>query len=313
MKKDKVVIIGAGYVGACCAFTMMLGGTAGEIVLIDIDRERLEGEVLDLSHGLPFVQPVKIKAGDYPDCRDAELIIITAGAAQRPGESRLNLIQRNVDIFKNIIPQIIEYNRECILLVVTNPVDVITYAAQKLSGFPANRVIGSGTVLDSARFRYLLGEHCHVAPASVHGYVIGEHGDSEVCAFSATHIAGMSMDEICQDCKHGHKDECKAEMTHAVRTAAYQIIEGKGATYYAVALAVRRIADAILRNEGTVLSVSALLDGEYGFSDVYVSLPCVLDAGGVSKILTPTLSREEMDGLTHSVHVLKDAIASVKW
>ena len=184
MKKDKVVIIGAGFVGACCAYTMMLGGTAGEIVLIDIDRERLEGEVLDLSHGLPFVQPVQITAGNYADCKDAELVIITAGAAQQPGESRLSLIQRNVDIFKNIIPQITRYNTECILLVVTNPVDVITYVAQKLSGFPANRVIGSGTVLDSARFRYLLGEHCHVAPTSVHGYVIGEHGDSEVCAFS---------------------------------------------------------------------------------------------------------------------------------
>ena len=313
MKKDKVVIIGAGFVGACCAYTMMLGGTAGEIVLIDIDRERLEGEVLDLSHGLPFVQPVHIKAGDYSDCTDAELVIITAGAAQRPGESRLSLIQRNVDIFKNIIPQITRYNTECILLVVTNPVDVITYVAQKLSGFPPRRVIGSGTVLDSARFRYLLGEHCHVAPTSVHGYVIGEHGDSEVCAFSSTHIAGMSMEEICNTCENGCMADCRAELTHSVRTAAYRIIEGKGATYYAVALAVRRIADAILRNEGIVLSVSSLINGEYGFSDVYVSLPCVLDASGVSKVLIPALDPTETEGLSHSVTVLKDAIASVKW
>lgn len=313
MKKDKVVIIGAGFVGACCAYTMMLGGTAGEIVLIDIDRERLEGEVLDLSHGLPFVQPVQIKAGDYADCKDAELVIITAGAAQRPGESRLSLIQRNVDIFKNIIPQITRYNTECILLVVTNPVDVITYVAQKLSGFSPRRVIGSGTVLDSARFRYLLGEHCRVAPNSVHGYVIGEHGDSEVCAFSATHIAGMSMEEICNTCENGCMTNCRSELSQSVRTAAYRIIEGKGATYYAVALAVRRIADAILRNEGTVLSVSSLLAGQYGFDDVYVSLPCVVDAGGISKVLTPSLAPEEMEGLNHSVTVLKEAVASVKW
>lgn len=313
MKKDKVVIIGAGYVGASCAYAMMLGGTAGELVLIDIDRERLEGEVLDLSHGLPFVPPVRIKAGDYSDCRDAGLVVITAGAAQRPGETRLDLIQRNVEIFKNIIPQITAYNTECILLIVTNPVDVLTYVAWKLSGFPAKRVIGSGTVLDSARFRYLLGEHCHVAPASVHAYVIGEHGDSEVCAFSATHIAGMSMEEMCAQCINGSMEVCQADLSTAVRTAAYEIIEGKGATYYAVALAVRRIAEAVLRDESIVLSVSSLMQGEYGYEDVYLSLPCIVDETGISKVLTPSLSEGEIEGLTRSVGVLKEAITSVKW
>lgn len=313
MKRDKVVIIGAGYVGASCAYAMMLGGTAGEIVMLDIDRERLEGEVLDLSHGLPFVPPVHIKAGDYGDCRDAALVIITAGAAQRPGETRLDLIQRNVEIFKNIIPQIVTVNKECILLIVTNPVDVLSYVAWKLSGFPAKRVIGSGTVLDSARFRYLLGKRCHVAPSSVHAYVIGEHGDSEVCAFSATHIAGMSMEEMCAQCPNSTADVCKADFTTAVRTAAYEIIEGKGATYYAVALSVRRIAEAVLRDESIVLSVSSLMQGDYGYEDVYISLPCIVDETGVAKVLTPSLSEEEVEGLTRSVGVLKDAIASVKW
>ena len=256
---DKVSIIGAGYVGATTAFALMAGGVTSEIALIDVNKKKMAGEVLDLNHGISFVPQVRIHEGTYDDCEDSNIVIITAGVGQKPGETRIDLLKRNIDVFRQIVPKIVERNRDCVILVVTNPVDILTYATLKISGLPDNQVIGSGTVLDSARFKFLLSQHCHVAPHNVHAYIIGEHGDTEVPAWSITNIAGMTIEEFCFKCDKGCAEEEKNRIFEEVKNSAYRIIEGKGATYYAVALAVRRIVEAILRNENAILPVSSLM------------------------------------------------------
>src|SRR6056297_2307891 len=248
LNPNKIAVIGAGGVGATTAYALMVQGVGSEIVLIDLNKDKAEGEAMDLRHGASFVNPVDIYAGDYEDLADAKLIIITAGAAQKPGETRLDLIKKNTGIFKNIVSSITEYNQDGIILVVTNPVDILTYLTYKLSGFPANRVIGSGTVLDSSRFRSLLSKNCGVAASNVHGYIIGEHGDSEVPVWSLTNIAGTKLDNYCPICTEDCSNNNRQKIADKVRNAAYEIIERKGATYYAIALAVTRIARSILRN-----------------------------------------------------------------
>lgn len=304
----KITVIGAGFVGATTAYTLLLSGLSSELVLIDINKEKTEGEVMDMNHGMPFVRPVRIYQGDYSDCAGSDIIIITAGANQKPGETRIDLVHKNAAIFKSIIAEIVKYNTDCILLVVTNPVDILTYVTWKISGFPKNKVIGSGTVLDTARFRYLLGDHVGVDTRNVHAYIIGEHGDTEVATWSLTNIAGIPMDAYCEKCHKCEGETYKEDIYQNVKTAAYQIIERKGATYYAVALAVRRIVEAILRDENSILTVSSLLEGQYGLSEVALSLPSIVNNNGIDRILDVPLSEEEIKALQNSGNSLKDII-----
>lgn len=305
---DKVTIIGAGFVGSTIAYALMLGGTTSEIAIIDLDEKRLAGEVMDLNHGAVFVPPVKIYAGTYEDCKDSNIVIITAGVGQRPGETRIHLLKRNIDVLRNIVPKIVEQNDKCVILVVTNPVDILTYATLKISGSPPSQVIGSGTVLDSARFKYLISQHCNVGPGNVHAYIIGEHGDTAVPAWSITNIASMPIEDYCPICGKGCERDCREGIFENVKNAAYQIIEGKGATYYAVGLAIRRIVEAILRNENSVLPVSSYMNGQYGVEDVCISLPTIVNEQGIEKVLELPLKQEEIKGFQHSAKVIRQSL-----
>jgi L-lactate dehydrogenase len=311
MKKGqvkKVTIIGAGFVGSTAAYTLMMSGLISELVLIDINRDKAEGEVMDLNHGMQFVMPVRIQTGDYSSCAGSDIIMIAAGANQKPGETRIDLVHKNTAIFKSIIAEIKKYSDDCILLVVTNPVDILTYVTWKLSGFPAGRVIGSGTVLDTARFRFLLGQHAGIDPRNVHAYIIGEHGDTEVAAWSLTSVAGMSMDEYCDSCNQCEGHLSKYEIYDDVRNAAYKIIERKGATYFAVALAVKRIVEAIVRDENSILTVSSLLENKHGVSDVCLSLPSVVNRNGIARVLDLQLDDEEAMLFRKSADSVKNVI-----
>lgn len=311
MTAGKVVIIGAGQVGSTCAFALQMRGTAREIVLIDANSERAEGQAQDLSHGQCFTPPVEVRAGDYPDCSGAQVIIITAGAAQKPGQSRLDLVGTNVEICRSVVGRIIEHTREAVLVMVTNPVDVLTYAAIRFSGLPRGRVIGSGTVLDTARFRFFLGRHCRVDPASIHGYVLGEHGDSEVVAWSITTMAGMRMADYCRACPHKCPQMDRQRIAMQVRHSAYHIIEAKGATNFAVALALLRITTAIIRNENSALTVSTLLQGEYGLTDVCLSVPTIVNQNGADRLICPELSAEDLKALKASAEAIRSVQQSV--
>ncbi len=303
-QKRKVAIVGTGQVGATFAFALLNSGLVTDIVLIDMYAEKAEGHVMDLNHGLPFTQPASIWSGGYSECEDADIVVLTAGFPQKPGESRLNLAQRNVELFKDMIPRIVEHNPN-FLLVVSNPLDVLTYVTLKVSGFPMNKVIGSGTALDSARFRYLLSSHCEVDPRNVHGFIIGEHGDSEVPVWSHVNIAGIPFKEYCPACRRDCRMGEREEIFGKVKNAAYDIIQKKGATYYAIALALVRIVEAILRDENSVLTVSTLIDGYYDIRDVCLSIPTVLNLNGVSRQLPIALDDDEVEKLRHSASVLK--------
>jgi L-lactate dehydrogenase len=315
-KKDirKATIIGAGFVGSTTAFTLMMSGLFSELVLIDINETKVRGEVMDLNHGLPFAKPVRIYQGDYADCKDSDIIIISAGANQKEGETRLDLVHKNTGIFKNIVSKIIKHTSadKSILLVVTNPVDILTYVTVKISGWPTNKVIGSGTVLDTARFRYLIGEHANVDTRNIHGYILGEHGDTELPAWSLTTIAGMPMEEYCKACQSCKDGEDRIKIFEDVKNAAYDIINAKGATYYAVALAVRRIVEAIMRDEHSILTVSSLLNGQYGISDVSISVPTVVDRNGINRVLEVPLTEHEKKLLHNSANTLKEILKELK-
>ena len=308
----RVAIVGVGNVGATFAYALLLSGLASEIVLIDQNRARAEGEAMDLNHAVPFASPAHVWAGDYTDCAGAAVTVITAGAAQKPGETRLDLVKKNAGIFRQIVPQIARHNPDGIILVTTNPVDVLAYVAWKLSGLPAQRVIGSGTILDTARFRYLLSQHYSVDPRSVHALIIGEHGDSEVPVWSLANIAGMRLKDFCcfQDVMY---DQAKLDdIFRETRDAAYHIIERKGATYYAIGAGLVRVVEAILRDQSTVLSVSTLIDKYYGIDDVYLSLPAVVDRGGIEGVLRLAIDDSETVGLRRSAEVLKSTIAQLE-
>lgn len=311
MCRNKVVIIGAGYVGSTLAYNLIQRALVEEIVLIDVNRAKAEGEVMDLNHSLPFVRPVEIRVGDYRECDDAATVVITAGVAQKPGETRLDLAARNFAIYREIIPAVTAGGTGAVLLIATNPLDVMTYVAAKLSGLPPGRVIGSGTLLDSSRLRFLLSRHCGVDPANVHAYILGEHGDSEVPVWSATHIAGMHLDAYCAVCGRNCSPKFREELFARARDAAYEIIARKGATYYAIGLALVRILTAILRDEHSLLTVSVPLNGEYGLQDVALSVPAIIGRHGVERIVPFPLTREEEEKLRRSAAIIREAITSL--
>jgi len=309
---NKISIIGAGFVGSTTAFALMTSGLASEIVIVDINKEKAEGEAMDLSHGAPFVRPIDITSGEYSDTKDSDIVIITAGIGPKPGDSRLTCISKNLKIFQSIVPEVVKFSPDSILLVVSNPVDILSYITYKLSGFPSERVIGSGTVLDTSRFKYMLGQHFEVDARNIHTYIMGEHGDSEIATWSLTSIAGMNVDEYCDTCLKKCGGELKLNIYKDVKQAAYNVIEKKGATYYAVALAIKRIVEAILSNENSILTVSSLLNGEYGIQDVYMGVPTILGRNGVKKILQVKLDEDESAQLVESSKVLKSVISDSK-
>ncbi|MFN3699262.1 MAG: L-lactate dehydrogenase [Dictyoglomus sp.] len=308
---SKVLIIGAGFVGTSFAYSLMQKGIVEEIVLYDIDEKRALGEALDLAHGISFTKPVEIKAGSLEDSKNSDIVVITAGAKQRPGESRIQLLDRNINIFKDLIPQIVKKGFNGIFLVVTNPVDILTYFTYKFSNFPRNKVIGSGTVLDSSRFAYLLSRHCNIDPRSINAYIIGEHGDTAVAAWSLTHIGGVPISEFCPICgRNCFEEEVKEKILKEVRESAYKIIEYKGATYYAIGLALVHIVEAILRDEKKVLPVSSVHPNIYGLEDVPLSLPSIVGRNGVEKVLNVRLSEKERQELLNSAKTIRDIINS---
>ena len=280
-------------------------------MLIDKNHAKAEGEAMDLNHAVPFAHPTRIWAGDYEDCAGAAVVVIAAGANQEPGETRLDLLQRNASIFADVVPRIVEHNRDCILLIATNPVDVLTYTSLRLSGLPPHRVIGSGTILDTARFRYMLSQHFGVDPRSIHAFIIGEHGDSEVPVWSLANIAGMRLEDFCT--AQGCSCDWKAldAIFEQTRDAAYHIIARKRATYYAVAAGIMRIIEAILRDQNTVLSVSSLVSGAYGISDLCLSLPSIVNRDGIAKVLHLQLTNDEAQKLQRSAKVLRNTLAQL--
>ncbi len=304
VKNRKVVVIGAGAVGTTYIYALLNSGLASEIALVDIDRSRVEGEVMDLSHGLPFIPPINIHAGSYSDCADANLVVVTAGAKQAPNQFRIELVKKNAQIIKSICNQLKNQNCKAILLMVTNPVDVLTQLAIQELKWSRKRIIGSGTVLDSARFKYMLSRHCNVDARNVHAYILGEHGDSEVPAWSMTHIAGVPIIKYCLKCNICDYKICHKNIADNVRESAYHIIDYKGSTYYGIGLSLVRISEAILRNENSILTVSTLLKGEYGLKDVCLSVPCIIGENGVQKIIEAPLNEGETAGLKKSADTL---------
>ena len=302
----KVAVIGCGFVGSSSAFALMQSGLFSEMVLIDADTKRAEGEAMDISHCISFARTMLIYAGNYDDITDAAIIVITAGANQKPDETRLDLIKKNAAIMKSIVGEIKKRDFGGILLIVSNPVDILTLIALKESGYPSNRVIGSGTVLDTGRFKYLLGEHLDVDSRSVHAFIIGEHGDSELAAWSNARIGGLKVNDFCELRGHFNHEQSMKKIFENVRNSAYEIIERKHATYYGIAMAVKRICEAIVRNEKSILPVSSLMTGEYGLNDVVLSIPAVVDETGVQKVIPIELNDEELTKLKDSANILKD-------
>lgn len=308
----KIAIIGCGFVGSACAFALMQSGLFSEMVLIDSNEERAEGEALDISHGLPFSKPMQIYSGTYDDITDAGIIAITAGAGQKPGESRLELVHKNVEIFKSIIPEISKRNYKGILLIVSNPVDIMTYTALKLSGLPSNQVFGSGTVLDTARLKHLLGEHLGVDARSVHAFILGEHGDSEIAAFSSANVSGIELKKFCDfACKTDKHEEAMKEIAEDVKLSAYEIIKKKGATYYGIAMSVRRICEAIILDQKSILPISCLQNGKNGIDNVVLSMPMIVGKHGAERSVEISLSEEERRAIKSSADMLKGIIKTL--
>lgn len=307
----KIGVIGCGFVGSACAFTLMQSGLFTDIILLDVDKNRAEGEAMDISHGIPLATPMHIYAGSYKDIADCGIVLVTAGANQKPDETRLDLVHKNVSIYQSIIPEIMNVGFDGILLVVSNPVDILTYVTVKLSGLPDNQVFGSGTVLDTARLKAALGKHLQVDNRSVHAFVIGEHGDSEFAAWSSANISGIDLEDFCELCGHKHYMSIKDKMEDQVRNSAYEIIEKKKATFYGIAMSVRRICECIVRNERSILSVSSMLHGEYGLSDIALSIPTIVGNNGVEHHIPVELDDEETKQLQQSVVALRKVIKEI--
>lgn len=307
----KVAIIGCGFVGSATGFALMQSGLFSEIVLIDVDHERAEGEALDISHGTAFASPCEIYAGTYDDIADAAIIIITAGANQKPGETRIDLVNKNVQIFKGILSEIRSRSCAGVLLVVANPVDILTHVCVELSGLPEHRVIGSGTVLDTGRLKHIIGERLDVDPRNVHARILGEHGDSELIAWSSAHVAGIPLEDFYNMRANGSYEEFRKEISDIVRNAAYEIIRKKHATYYGIAMAVTRICGAIVRDEKSVLSISNTMHGEYGIKDVALSTPCIVGKSGIEVRMPPSLNYREQCELKESARALQEVIANL--
>jgi L-lactate dehydrogenase len=307
----RVAVVGVGNVGATFAYALVLSGLASEIVLIDANHQRAEGEAADIAHAVPFSKPTRVWAGDYADCAGAAVTVIAAGAAQRPGEDRLSLVKRNDGIFAQVVPAVAGANPDGIIVVATNPVDALAYRTWQRSGLPAERVIGSGTILDTARFRSLLAAHFDVDARSVHAYIAGEHGDSEVPLWSAASIGGMHLRAYCLANDIPYDEAALETIFTDTRDAAYRIIEQKGATFYAVAAGLMRITEAILRDQNTVLPVSTLVRDYHGIDDVYLSLPAIIGGEGIRRTLRLELTDDEAAGLRHSAQVLRSTLDSL--
>ena len=302
----KIALIGTGMVGMSFAYCLLNQTICDELVLIDIDKKRAVGEAMDLNHGLAFAPGnLKIYAGTYDDCRDADIVTICAGVAQKPGETRIDLLKRNTAVFRSIVEPVIASGFSGVFLIATNPVDIMAHITQKLSGFPKERVIGSGTALDSARLRYLVGEYLDVDPRNVHAYVMGEHGDSEFVPWSQAFLATKPILELCNESNGRITKDMLEEISENVKNAAYAIIDAKKATYYGIGMALTRICKAILGNENSILTVSAYLDGDYGQHDVYAGVPCILNQNGIRHILQLNLTDEEQKKFNHSCETLK--------
>ncbi len=308
----KVAVIGCGFVGSASAFALMQSGMFSEMVLIDADHDKAEGEALDISHGTPFARPMKIYAGGYDDIVDASIIVITAGANQKPGETRLDLVKKNIGIFKTIIPEIKKRDCKGILLIVANPVDILTYTAVKLSGFPENRVIGSGTVLDTARLKEALGSHLQVDSRSVHAFIIGEHGDSEIAAWSSANVSGIDLNDFCEMRGNYNHHEAMEKIANDVKNSAYEIIAKKHATYYGIAMSVKRICEAIVRDEKSIMPISSMMHGEYGIEDVALSMPAIVGKNGAQGKVPISLNYDEITKLQESAKALKKVIEDNK-
>lgn len=304
-KSRKVVVIGTGFVGSSYAYSLVNQGVVNELVLVDLNKEKAEGEARDLNHGMPFGSPMKIRAGDYDECKDADLVVITAGANQAPGETRLDLVTKNAKIFKSIVSTIMKTGFNGIFLVATNPVDVLSHVTLKESGLPKERVIGSGTILDTARFRYLLSEHFQVDSRNVHAYIMGEHGDSELPVWSHVQIGGVPLKRYAK-IDDIYEDKDMQELFINVRDAAYHIIERKGATYYGIGMGLVRITKAILHNENSIVTISSLLEGEYGVDDVFLGVPAVVNQYGVREIIELELDDKEQELFENSASILKE-------
>ena len=307
----KVAIIGTGRVGASCAYALQLRGLASEIVLINAERQRAEGEAMDINHGSLFTKPVRVWAGDYRECREADIVVVTAGTSQRPGETRLDLLKNNARVLERVLSPALRYLEDAIIVVAANPVDVLTYLAWQMTGLPSHQVIGSGTILDTARFRFLLGQHFQIDTHSIHAYIIGEHGDSQVPIWSLANIAGMRLDEFSHLNGRALSAAERLKIEENTRRAAYEIIRRKGATYYAIAAGLVRIVEAIVRDENCVLTVSGITNGIHGLSEVALSMPSVINRQGIAGTLNLPLSEEEATGLQNSARVLHEAIQSL--
>jgi L-lactate dehydrogenase len=305
----KIGIIGCGFVGSSSAFAIALVGAATDLILVDLNPDLAKAHAEDILHATPFSEPVRVAAGDYSTLKGAGLVVLACGVAQKPGESRLKLLERNVNVFQNVVPRVLEHAPDSILLIVSNPVDIITQVVTKISALPPERVIGSGTILDTARFRTLLAEHLGLAPHSVHAYVLGEHGDSEVLAWSSGKIGGVPVGEFAEQIGRPITDDVQAGIDDGVRRAADRIIAGKGATYYGIGAGIARIAKAIRDDEGAVLTLSNI----EGLNGVSLSLPRVLKANGIEATIQPKLSNEEAKALKRSAAILKEAAAELDY
>jgi len=313
-KSRKVAIVGAGAVGSGFAFALAQSGIAEEIVLVDVNADLAKGQALDLAHGAPFYRTVNIRAETAPEAyRHAAIVVVTAGKAQAgPAQSRLELMQINAKIVTSIVADVQTVNPDAIVLVATNPVDVLAHVARLRTRWPRGRILGSGTVLDSARFRWLLAEHCGISPQNVHASILGEHGDSEFAAWSLVHVGGLPMDDYCSACRKCDFTHRRPQLVEQVRRSAYHVIGYKGSTSFGVAMAMTQIVRAILRNERRVMTVSASLEGEYGLRDVTLGVPCVLGANGIEEVIQARLTPDEMQQLAHSASVLQDSLAQLQ-
>ena len=309
--KSKVMVIGAGNVGATVAYTLILENLASEIVLVDVNKQKAKAEVLDMNHGIANFKQVKVREGDYSDCPDCDLIIISAGIARKPGQTRLDLAKINVGIARDIAQNIMKYASNPMILVISNPVDVITYVVQKETGLPASRVFGSGTALDTARLRYLLSRDCNIDVRNVHAYIIGEHGDSQVPVWSCANVGGTPLDEFCADSRNGCARIDREKIIQETKDSGAQVIANKGATYYGIAMAVSRIVGAIFGNEGSVMTVTSVLNNEYGISGVSLSLPCVINGKGIDRVMSLKISEKEKELLHESAEKIKEVIQGV--
>ncbi len=307
----KVGLVGTGMVGASFAYALMQRGLANELVLVDLDMARAEGEAMDLNHGLPFVRPMRMYAGTYERLEGAEVVVITAGANQRPGETRLDLLQRNASVFRDIVPRVVAAAPDAIIVIATNPVDILTTISDQIAGLAPGRVIGSGTILDTARFRYMLGEHYKVDPRSVHAYIVGEHGDSELALWSLANIAGVRLRDFVGANGRGYDEGALETIFEQTRTAAYEIIKRKKATYYAIGLGLLTIVEAILRDQNTVLTVCSPLSGQYGVDGIAISLPTIVGRNGIEEVLNLPISEAEAAAFQHSASTLKERLAQL--